>query len=57
VAPPLVCLSNVYVLGNMPDRRRRMLSICSTSSELGASTALEVGYLGSQSHRLERMFD
>ena len=25
--------------------------------ELGGSTALEVGYLGSQSHRLERMFD
>jgi hypothetical protein len=59
VAPPLVCLSNVYVLGNMPDRKTPYMFqyLFNVQRELGASTALEVGYLGSQSHRLERMFD
>jgi hypothetical protein len=59
VAPPLVCLSNVYVLGNIPDRKTPYMFqyLFNVQRELGASTALEVGYLGSQSHRLERMFD
>jgi hypothetical protein len=59
VAPPLVCLSNVYVLGNMPDRKTPYMFqyLFNVQRELGASTALEIGYLGSRSHRLERMFD
>jgi hypothetical protein len=59
VAPPLVCLTNVYVLGNMPNRKTPYMFqyLFNVQRELGASTALEVGYLGSQSHRLERMFD
>jgi hypothetical protein len=59
VAPPLVCLSNVYVLGNMPDRKTPYMFqyLFNVQRELGGSTALEVGYLGSHSYRLERMFD
>jgi hypothetical protein len=59
VAPPLVCLSNVYVLGNMPNRKTPYMLqyLFNVQRELGASTALEVGYLGSHSYRLERMFD
>jgi hypothetical protein len=59
VTPPLVCLENVYVLGNMPDRKTPYMFqyLFNVQRELGGSTALEVGYLGSHSHRLERMFD
>jgi hypothetical protein len=59
VAPPLVCLTNVYVLGNMPDRKTPYMLqyLFNVQRELGRSTALEVGYLGSHSYRLERMFD
>jgi carboxypeptidase family protein len=59
VAPPLVCLSNVYVLGNMPDRKTPYMwqYLFNVQREIGPSTALEVGYLGSHSYRLERMFD
>ena len=59
VAPPLVCLENVYVLGNMPDRKTPYMFqyLFNVQRELGGSTALEVGYLGSHSYRLERMFD
>jgi Carboxypeptidase regulatory-like domain len=59
VAPPLVCLSNVYVLGNMPDRKTPYMwqYLFNVQRELGGSTALEIGYLGSHSYRLERMFD
>lgn len=59
VAPPLVCLTNVYVLGNMPDRKTPYMwqYLFNVQRELGNSTALEVGYLGSRSYRLERMFD
>lgn len=59
VAPPLVCLSNVYVLGNMPERTTPYMFqyLFNVQRELGSSTALEIGYLGSRSHRLERMFD
>jgi len=59
VAPPLVCLTNVYVLGNMPDRKTPYMLqyLFNIQRELGASTAIEVGYLGSHSYRLERMFD
>ena len=59
VAPPLVCLTYVYVLGNMPDRKTPYMFqyLFNVQRELGGSTALEVGYLGSRSYRLERMFD
>jgi carboxypeptidase family protein len=59
VAPPLVCLTNVYVLGNMPNRQTPYMLqyLFNVQRELDASTALEVGYLGSHSYRLERMFD
>ena len=59
MAPPLVCLTNVYVLGNMPDRKTPYMwqYLFNVQRELGGSTALEVGYLGSRSYRLERMFD
>jgi hypothetical protein len=59
VAPPLVCLTNVYVLGNMPDRKTPFMFqyLFNIQRELDSSTALEVGYLGSRSYRLERMFD
>jgi len=59
VAPPLVCLTNVYVLGNMPDRKTPYMwqYLVNVQHELGNFTALEVGYLGSHSYRLERMFD
>ena len=59
VAPPLVCLTNVYVLGNMPNRKTPYMLqyLFNVQRELGSSTALEVGYLGSRSYRLERMFD
>jgi hypothetical protein len=59
VAPPLVCLSNVYVLGNMPDRKTPYMLqyLFNVQRELNGSTAFEIGYLGSHSYRLERMFD
>jgi hypothetical protein len=59
VAPPLVCLTNVYVLGNMPDRKTPYMLqyLFNVQRELGAQTAIEIGYLGSHSYRLERMFD
>lgn len=59
VAPPLVCLTNVYVLGNMPDRQTPYMFqyLFNIQRELDTSTALEIGYLGSRSYRLERMFD
>ena len=59
VAPPLVCLTNIYVLGNDPNRKTPYMLqyLFNVQRELGASTALEVGYLGSHSYRLERMYD
>src|SRR5207247_1379006 len=59
VAPPLVCLTNIYVLGNMPDRKTPYMLqyLFNVQRELDSSTALEIGYLGSHSYRLERMFD
>jgi hypothetical protein len=58
VQPPLVCVTNPYVLSNMFDRRTPYLFqyLFNVQRELNASTALEVGYLGSRSRRLERMF-
>jgi hypothetical protein len=59
VQPPLVCISNHYVLGNMYDRKTPYMIqyLFNVQRELDRSTALEIGYLGSRSKRLERMFD
>jgi len=59
VAPPLVCLTNIYVLGNDPNRKTPYMLqyLFNVQRELGGSTALEIGYLGSHSYRLERMYD
>jgi hypothetical protein len=59
VAPPLVCLTNIYVLGNDPNRKTPYMLqyLFNVQRELDAHTALEVGYLGSHSYRLERMYD
>jgi hypothetical protein len=59
VAPPLVCLTNIYVLGNMPNRQTPYMVqyLFNVQRELDSATAIEIGYLGSHSYRLERMFD
>ena len=59
VAPPLVCLTNIYVLGNDPNRKTPYMwqYLFNVQRELDSSTAIEVGYLGSHSYRLERMYD
>ena len=59
VQPPLVCVSNHYVLGNMYDRKTPYMVqfLFNVQHELGRNMSLEVGYLGSRSKRLERMFD
>ncbi len=58
VAPPLVCISTPYVLANKYDRRTPYMIQyeLNIQRQLSNSTVLEVGYLGSQSHRLERMY-
>ncbi|HEY1306068.1 MAG TPA: carboxypeptidase-like regulatory domain-containing protein [Vicinamibacterales bacterium] len=59
VQPPLVCVSNHYVLGNMYDRKTPYMIqyVFNVQRQLDRATAVEVGYLGSRSKRLERMFD
>jgi hypothetical protein len=59
IQPPLVCISQHYVLGNMYDRKTPYMIqyVFNVQRQLGALTAVEIGYLGSQSKRLERMFD
>jgi hypothetical protein len=59
VQAPLVCVTNHYVLGNEFDRKTPYMIqyVFNVQRELGPSTALEVGYLGSRSKRLERMYD
>ncbi len=59
VTAPLVCITQHYVLGNLYDRKTPYMVqyLFNVQRELGRSTALEVGYLGSRSYRLERMFD
>ncbi|MEO5742184.1 MAG: carboxypeptidase-like regulatory domain-containing protein, partial [Vicinamibacterales bacterium] len=59
VSLPLVCVQNHYVLGNDFDRTTpRMLQyLFNVQRELGRNAALEIGYLGSRSWELERMFD
>ena len=59
VQPPLVCISNHYVLGNMYGRKTPYMVqyVFNVQRELGRITSVEIGYLGSRSKRLERMFD
>jgi hypothetical protein len=59
VQPPVVCIPLHYVLGNDFDRSTpRMLQyLFNVQREIGGNMALEVGYLGSRSSQLERMFD
>jgi hypothetical protein len=59
VQPPLVCVTNHYVLGNEFDRKTPYMFqyVFNVQRELGPSTALELGYLGSRSKRLQRMYD
>ncbi len=59
VQPPLVCIPLHYVLGNMYDRKTPYMVqyVLNVQRELSRNTALEIGYVGSQSKRLERMFD
>lgn len=58
VQPPLVCVSTPYVLGNRFNRKTPYMFqyLVNVQRELDRSTALEIGYLGSRSRRLERMF-
>jgi len=59
VQPPLVCVSNHYVLGNEFDRKTPYMIqyVFNFQRQLDRATAVEIGYLGSRSKRLERMFD
>jgi hypothetical protein len=59
VQPPLVCVANHYVLGNEFDRKTPYMIqyVFNVQRELNATTAVEVGYLGSRSKRLQRMYD
>src|SRR5688572_23404111 len=59
VQPPLVCISQHYVLGNMHDRKTPYMIqyVVNVQRQLDSATAVEIGYLGSRSKRLERMFD
>jgi hypothetical protein len=59
VQPPLVCVTNHYVLGNLSDRKTPYMFqyVVNFQRQLDRATAVEIGYLGSRSHRLERMFD
>ena len=59
VQPPLVCIPLHYVLGNEFDRKTPYMVqyLFNVQRELSRNTALEIGYLGSRSNRLERMFD
>jgi hypothetical protein len=55
----IVCISNHYTLGNDFDRTTPRMTqyLFNVQRELSTNTALEIGYLGSRSSELERMFD
>jgi hypothetical protein len=59
VQAPLVCITQHYVLGNMYDRKTPYMIqyVFNVQRQFGNATAVEIGYLGSHSKRLERMFD
>jgi outer membrane receptor protein involved in Fe transport len=55
--PPFVCITSPFVLGNDYQRRTPYVeqSELNVQRQLSKNTALEIGYLGSQGHRLERI--
>ena len=55
--PPYVCITSPFVLGNNYNRRTPYMEQyeLNIQRQLGNNTALEIGYLGSQGHRLERI--
>ena len=57
--PPLVCISEPFVLANDSNRvtPRMVQYLFNIQRELGRNAALEIGYLGSRSSELERLFD
>ena len=54
--PPQVCVTAPQVLGNQYDRRTPFVEqyLLNFQREVGASTAVEIGYFGSRGHRLQR---
>jgi hypothetical protein len=54
--PPQVCVTAPQVLGNEYDRRTPYVEqyLLNWQREVGASTAIEIGYFGSRGHRLQR---
>ena len=54
--PPQVCVTAPQVLGNQHDRRTPFIEqyLLNFQREIGASTAVEIGYFGSRGHRLQR---
>jgi hypothetical protein len=55
--PPYVCITSPFVLGNDYHRRTPYVEQyeLNIQRQLGKNTALEIGYLGTQGHRLERI--
>jgi len=54
--PPQVCVTAPQVLGNQYDRRTPFVEqyLLNFQREVGAATAVEIGYFGSRGHRLQR---
>ena len=57
IAPPLVCISTPYVLANIYNRRTPYMIqyLFNIQRQLSGSTSFEIGYLGSVTHKLERL--
>jgi len=57
-SPPFVCLSTPQIFANDYDRRTPYVEQyeLNIQRQLSGSMALEIGYLGSQGHRLERLY-
>ena len=55
--PPYVCITSPFVLGNDYHRRTPYVEQyeLNIQRQLSQNTALEIGYLGTQGHRLERI--
>jgi len=55
--PPYVCITSPFVLGNNYNRRTPYVEQyeLNIQRQLGSNTAIEIGYLGNQGHRLERI--
>jgi hypothetical protein len=56
-SPPYVCITSPFVLGNDYHRRTPYVEQyeLNIQRQLGKNTAFEIGYLGTQGHRLERI--